>query len=205
MTLIGTAGIRCRPPHGQRGRNDRVPSGIKIIPSVSLSRRLTPSCAQRSFPRPARRDKFNPLHVLVACKAAVRIVPSDGYVPSLDRGDRANVGRVAVETDASAGFEVAGLFGGHCSLSSSNRTPTPLPFLVGKKSPAFSKVRRIVVRLSSRGSRLSISNSATVDRPTPDSFANRRCDHCKSPLAARHCCEFIMDCNAFRYSEFGDF
>src|ERR1700722_10579480 len=67
-------------------------------------------------------------------------------------------------------------------------------------TPASSKARRIV-RLSSRGPRLSISNSATVDRPTPDTFANRRCDHCKSPLAARHCCEFMQDCNAFRCAD----
>jgi hypothetical protein len=130
------------------------------------------------------------------------IVPPDRHIPRLSRRDRANVGGVAIETHASAGFQLFRLFGGHCSLSSSNRTPTPLPFLAGKNStPAFSKVRRIVVRLSSRGSRLSISNSATVDRPTPDSFANRRCDHCKSPLAARHCCEFMVECKASRYPE----
>jgi hypothetical protein len=94
------------------------------------------------------------------------------------------------------------LFGGHRSWSSRNRTPTPLPPFAGMNStPASSSVRRIVVRLSSRGPRLLISNSATVDRPTPDTRANRRCDHCKSPLAARHCCEFILDCNAFRYTE----
>jgi hypothetical protein len=73
-----------------------------------------PLCAQHATP--VISSPTQPLHVLVACKAAVRIVPSDGYVPSLDRGDRANVGRGAVETDASAGFEVAGFVGGHFNI-----------------------------------------------------------------------------------------
>jgi hypothetical protein len=129
-------------------------------------------------------------------------LPPDGHVPRLSRHDSANVGSVAVETYAVASLKSFRLFGGHRSWSSRNRTPTPLPPFAGMNStPASSSVRRIVVRLSSRGPRLLISNSATVDRPTPDTRANRRCDHCKSPLAARHCCEFILDCNAFRYTE----
>src|ERR1700691_3468474 len=68
-------------------------------------------------------------------------------------------------------------------------------------TPAFSRARRMAMTLSSRGSRLSISNSATVDNATPEDSANRVCDHFRSARAARHCCEFMLDCNASRYAE----
>jgi hypothetical protein len=40
-------------------------------------------------------------------KAFVPVIPFDGDVVRIRRNDSANVGRVAVETDASAGFEFA--------------------------------------------------------------------------------------------------
>src|ERR1700722_11276162 len=53
------------------------------------------------------------------------VVPFQGDVFRIRRGDRAELGRVAVKTNASAGFELARLFGCHCCLSSRDRTSTP--------------------------------------------------------------------------------
>ena len=58
----------------------------------------------------------------MACKAAVAVVPFHGHVLRLDRCDRAKVGGIAVETNASTGFEFAGFVGGHCSWSSGNQS-----------------------------------------------------------------------------------
>jgi hypothetical protein len=49
----------------------------------------------------------------------------------------------------------------------------------------------MAVRISGRGSRLSISKSATVDLETADAIASSVYDHFRSALAARHWLEFI--------------
>jgi hypothetical protein len=60
-----------------------------------------------------RRCQLNPLHVLVAGEAFVLVDPFDRDVFRIRHGDRAKVGRVAVETDKVASFQIFRLFGGH--------------------------------------------------------------------------------------------
>jgi hypothetical protein len=49
----------------------------------------------------------------MACKAAVAVVPFYAYVPRLGRDNGAKIGLIAIEANASAGFEYARLFGCH--------------------------------------------------------------------------------------------
>jgi hypothetical protein len=80
----------------------------RITGDDAFLRRRVVVIGYRSFPH-----QLNPLHFTVACKTSMAVAPMDRHIPRLDRGYRANVGRVAVETDASAGFEFAGFVGGH--------------------------------------------------------------------------------------------
>jgi hypothetical protein len=124
MTLIGTAEIRFRLRTNNAEAKIAFQAYKTIIRSVSLGRRLTPLThrypierghrlltvwiVRRSFPR-----QLDPLHVLMACKAAVAVIPFYGHVPRLGRGDRAKVGRIAIVANASSGFEFARVVGGH--------------------------------------------------------------------------------------------
>jgi hypothetical protein len=56
------------------------------------------------FLSPFLQDKFNPLHVPMACQAAVAILPPDCHVAGFSSDDGANVGRVAIKTNKVASF-----------------------------------------------------------------------------------------------------
>jgi hypothetical protein len=49
-----------------------------------------------------RPEKFNPLHLVVAGKTLVAIVPFYGEVSQLSRGDFTTISQVAIEANASA-------------------------------------------------------------------------------------------------------
>jgi hypothetical protein len=79
---------------------------------IERGRRLsTALIVRRSFPR-----QLHSLHVLVAGQAAVAVIPRNCHVPGFSCDYSAKVGRVAIETDTSAGFDFARLFRSHGAL-----------------------------------------------------------------------------------------
>jgi hypothetical protein len=52
------------------------------------------------FLSPFLQDKFNPLHVPMACQTAVAIFPTNRHIPPLNCGDRAKISLIAIEANA---------------------------------------------------------------------------------------------------------